>query len=255
MDSLVCAVDIGNTNTAVGIVNRDDLTCLETRSLQSEQCIQNITNVVEQLTVTYRASNPLPIKICTVIRSVQDEIVQTLSSLSSIGPVSLVSYHKTLPVTINYEKPELLGTDRIANCLYCIKKYPETNCIIIDAGTAVTIDMLSSSHKFIGGFIFPGIDLQLNSLHYNTAELPNVPKSTDADLFPPQLTQSAMAQGALHSVAGGISLIIQKLQKQYPAYTNILTCGGGWKTVEDALNIDCEYIPEMTLIGIGLFEE
>lgn len=250
MDSFVCAIDIGNTNTAVGIINCDDCACVKRIEIPSAQCVQTITVTVKNLLAEFQITGSLPIKISTVIRSVKDAVTHALSGL---GPLSWVTCRPDFPVTITYDKPELLGTDRIANCLYCIKKYPETNCIIISAGTAVTVDLLSSAREFKGGFILPGIELQLQNLHRNTAELPIVDHHTDSNEFPPRSTQSAMAQGVFYSVTGGISSIINKVRSEYPAYTTILACGGAWPAIERAFDFQYRYIPDMTLVGVGLY--
>ncbi len=255
MEPLVCAVDIGNTNTTVGIIDCNRLTCSDSKTFPSKHCVKRIGPSVQQIVSKYTSTCSLPVKISTVIKPFQDDIKQSLSSLSNIGPIGLLSYHSNLPIRINYKKPQLLGTDRIANCLYSLKKYPHESLIIIGAGTAITIDLLSGSGEFMGGFILPGPEMQLNSLHSNTSELPTVQLQRRAIPFPPESTETAITGGVSYGTAGGISFIVQSFLKDYPEISRILSCGGAWNGVKELIDFNYEYMPEMTLVGIGLFEK
>ncbi len=255
MESIVCAIDIGNTNTTAGLVDCATLTCRETETVSSRNCVEHLPAIVEKLARQYDFSCRFPIKICTVIRSLQEEVIKKLSPLSCTASVSVISVTPNLPVTVVYDNPESLGTDRIANCFYCQFKYPDTNCIIIDAGTAVTIDMFSADAVFEGGFIVPGYTLQLNALHTDTAELPQITPYVDNEAFPPHTTQSCIAQGVRISLAGGIERIIGEIRSKRPHYSTIVTCGGGWRTLQNLVSFSYDYQPEMTLIGTGLYRD
>jgi type III pantothenate kinase len=255
MEPLVCAIDIGNTNTRIGLVDCRQLTCIETDTFSSEYCVQKIPAGVKNLIVKHNIEYNPPVKISTVIRALRDDITATLAALPGIGSISFVSYREGMPLTIHYDNPGVLGSDRIANCLFCIKKYPQTDCIIIDAGTAITVDILSSKGAFEGGFIFPGYELQLHSLYYDTAELPQVENASGKYTFPPHSTQAGMAQGVYLALAGGITHIVNKIQNELHGYATIAACGGEWSRLKNLISFSHDYIPEITLIGTGLYED
>ena len=251
----IIAIDIGNTNTSVGLVDTENLSCKKSYTFHSNNIIEKILNSIKQLRSEYPTLDLFTVKICTVIRSIRQNLEGTLSRISYIDKVSFIGYHKNLPIKIHYENPGILGTDRIANLLYSFIKYKNENVIIIDAGTAITIDMLTSEKEFVGGFILPGVMTQLNSLHDNTSELPLVDYDKKLVSFPPNSTQSAILSGIYYEIAGGISFITEQLRKKYPDNKRILTCGGSWKTIDSFIDFKFEFIPEMTLLGVGIYEE
>lgn len=255
MANNIIAIDIGNTNTSVGLVDTEKLLCKKSYTFHSNNVIENILNTFKQIQGEYPTLDLFTIKICTVIRSIQQDLDRALSNSSYINKVFFVKYHKNLPVNIRYENPDTLGADRIANLLYSLKKYRKENVIIIDAGTAITIDILSSEKEFVGGFILPGVMTQMNSLHENTSELPLVDYDADLVTFPPSSTQSAIVSGVYYEIAGGISFIIEQLRRKYPDNKRILTCGGTWKAIGNFIDFEFDFIPETTLIGAGLYEE
>lgn len=255
MNKSVITINIGNTNTSVGLVDIEKLSCIKNYTFPSKDIIENIVRIIKQIQNNFQSLKPFPVKICTVIRSIQKDLHATLSSTPDIDRIIFVKYHESLPVKISYDNPDILGTDRIANLLYSLTKYPKENVIIIDAGTAITIDMISSNMEFVGGFILPGIITQLNSLYENTSELPLIKYDTITGSFPPNSTQSAIVSGVSYEIGGGVSFIIEKLRKKFPDTRRILTCGGTWRAIESFVDFEYLLIPDITLIGVGLYEE
>lgn len=92
----------------------------------------------------------------------------------------LKSYWKTLvfdssvkvPVVVCYETPETLGVDRLAAVCGAISLFPNKNVLIIDAGTAITYDVLTSDKEYLGGTISPGLNTRFKALHTFTGKLP-----------------------------------------------------------------------------------
>lgn len=255
MDAKLIAIDIGNTNTDLGLIDIQALTSINRYSLQSSINTESIIACIERIKTENRITGPLTIKLCSVEKSTRKNVVTAISSMSDNISISCVRYHKNLPLQINYKSPESLGADRIANSLYGLKKFPGENLIIIDTGTAVTIDLLFANGEFAGGFILPGTTAQLSSLHNNTSGLPYIECATSIGHFLPNSTQSGMISGVCYGVAGGISFIVKKLLKEFPDSSRILSCGGAWKTIENFIDFEYNFIPDLTLVGVGLFEE
>jgi len=255
MSHRVTSIDIGNTNTKIGVIDIDTLSCLYSCSFPSETCYRHISSCLKKVNARYTEPDGLTVKICSVIKPLQRRLASRISSIPYVKKVTVVRYHKNLPVTINYRNPKTLGADRIANCLYGAKKYPGQDIILISAGTAITIDFLSSSGVFCGGFILPGLHLQLQALAQGTAELPMVSRNCSQRSFPPKTTQAAIKTGICLEIAGGVSYIVKKLIGNYPGTKKTVACGGMWKNIGDIVDFDYVYVPELTRIGIGLFEE
>ncbi len=80
----------------------------------------------------------------------------------------------TLKVRLDVEQPEAVGHDRIANVYGALFHFPQNDCIVVDLGTAVTFDYASCDGKYLGGAIYPGIDIGAKALAENTEKLPLV---------------------------------------------------------------------------------
>lgn len=111
-----------------------------------------------------------------------------------------------LPIKLDYSTPVTLGRDRIAAAAGAADLYPGRKVLVVDAGTAVTYDLLSPDSHFIGGSIAPGLWMRARSLHMLTKRLPEV----DAENNPQQLprwadtTTDAIRNGVMRGVAAEI---------------------------------------------------
>jgi type III pantothenate kinase len=110
----------------------------------------------------------LPAVLAGVSDARAAEIEKTLIS-RGINTISRVKHHSGLPLKVRYEKPSSLGADRLADALYAVTVYPGENVVIIDSGTAVTIDLVTAGGEFAGGTIIAGVEAQLRILHSSTA--------------------------------------------------------------------------------------
>jgi len=255
MKDSVIAINIGNTNTQIGLVNIQELSSTYMQSFPTAKGINKIISITDRIKKDCNKNVSSSIKISSVVKSGQMDFVSGISSAFSDYTVSCVHYHKYLPIHINYKRPEALGADRIANCLFGLRKYPGENIIIVDAGTAITVDFLSLSGEFTGGFIFPGITAQFEGLHSKTSQLPHIAQIRNSDTFPPISTQAGMREGIRYCIAGGISVIVQKIAEKLADNVKIISCGGAWKVIENLISLNYTYIPDLTLIGTALFEE
>ncbi|MFQ5447165.1 MAG: type III pantothenate kinase [Saprospiraceae bacterium] len=159
-------IDIGNSRTKLGVFSPDELihrevvASISVRSLQELSYNQNIENV-----------------ILSSVASVPGEVEAFLKSNFFYLPLCTET---PLPIRLRYKTPETLGKDRVAAVAGAWHHYPGENCLVIDAGTCITCDVLSAEGEFLGGNIAPGIDMRLKAMHHFTARLPEVSRSGNA---------------------------------------------------------------------------
>lgn len=134
----------------------------------------------------------------------------------------------------SYLQPEKLGTDRWAALIaaWHIKQAP---CVVVNAGTAVTIDALENA-TFIGGVIMPGMDLMQQSLYLGTAQLPiqNVREKVDISIFA-KSTNDAIYAGTLYAIVGAITQMMMELQKKTGQTPWLLMSGGNAAVIHKQL--------------------
>ncbi|MBI1831023.1 MAG: type III pantothenate kinase [Planctomycetes bacterium] len=164
--------------------------------------------------------------------------------------VHVLTSHKQLPLQIDVDEPDKVGIDRLLNAVAANRRRQENvAAIIVDAGSAVTVDYVDSLGVFRGGAIFPGFRLMASALHDYTALLPIV-EMNDAVTSPGRSTAAAIQTGIFHAVLGGIERLISEYQRRYPSAFEVFVTGGDVKTLAERLHHPAHVWPEMTLEGV-----
>ncbi|SDR88571.1 type III pantothenate kinase [Formosa sp. Hel1_31_208] len=148
-------------------------------------------------------------------------------------PVIELSHELKLPFKNLYKSPKTLGVDRIALVCASVEQFPNTNVLIIDAGTCITYDFINTQNEYLGGAISPGIRLRYRSLNNLTANLPlldtEIPDTIIGDS-----TQQSIHSGVMYGVLKEIDGVIDDYAKKYSDLTVILT-GGDTKFLSNQL--------------------
>lgn len=164
--------------------------------------------------------------------------------------VHVVNSYKQLPIQIEVEHPEKVGIDRLLNAVAANRRRQENvAAILIDAGSAVTVDYVDGQGVFRGGAIFPGFRLMAKALHDYTALLPIV-ELDDAATVPGDSTVHAIQAGIYFTVLGGIERLIAEYQHRQPAAVETFLTGGDAKHLASRLRHQAHLWPEMTLDGL-----
>lgn len=248
----VFAVDVGNTRTSIALIDTTLASCIKKDSIPTSETTGSISNIFSGFTSTINES--CDIKISSVVRGLSEEIEDILEICPEAGNISSITHKGNLPFSIDYHPPENLGNDRIADALYAAHFFPSKDVIIIDAGTAVTVDLLTSDKVFRGGVIFPGLNLQLNMLSEKTSRLPKQQIKNLPKFKMPNSTFDAINTGTIFSVVGGIEKSINQIIKTYNNPL-IISSGGDWPTLKNHIHYNTTFIKDLTLIGISLFEK
>ena len=167
--------------------------------------------------------------------------------------VRLIQLAEHLPVQVQVERPDLVGIDRLLNAVAAnARRNGKESAIVIDAGSAVTVDWVDAQGVFRGGAIFPGFRTMAKSLHDFTAMLPIVEICSARPALPGSSTQAAIELGIISAVAGGARLLIERLRSERQAESTVFITGGDGPLLAAALGMPCVPWPEMTLEGVRL---
>jgi type III pantothenate kinase len=155
-----------------------------------------------------------------------------------------------LPIKVLTKPPTDTGVDRIVNCAAAYEQMQKA-CIVVDAGSAITVNVCNDQGDFLGGAIAPGVGMMLDALHEKTARLPRIEFAVPTDEFG-QSTQQAI----LHGIYGSIRGLVKELAEHYAMalgnWPEIIATGGD----ASALFKDWELIhaisPDLTLYGVAL---
>lgn len=152
-----------------------------------------------------------------------------------------------LPISVDYASPSTLGRDRIAAAVGAWTQHPGKTVLVVDAGTAVTYDIVSADGHFIGGNIAPGLWMRAEALHRMTDRLPlvDVESSGDVPLWGTD-TQCAILSGVVRGVVGELSYYRSLL----PAGSKVMLTGGD--AMRLAPLVDFEVDTDPFLVNKGL---
>lgn len=160
-----------------------------------------------------------------ICSSTRGEVAQTEALLARHVP-QVVSFtaDTPVPVGIDYATPETLGRDRVAAAVGASVLYPNRDVLIVDFGTALTMDYLSADGVFHGGSISLGVTNRFRALHEYTASLPLVEPTEEEQLFG-NSTKTAIAQGVMNSVQFELEGYIARMAKKKADFCIIFTGG------------------------------
>lgn len=183
--------------------------------------------------------------LCSVTDN-NDFIIDTLSELLGKENVQMLTNKMRVPLIIDYKTPDTLGPDRVAAAVGATVINSGKTSLVVDIGTAITYDVVTSDRHFLGGNIAPGIGMRLRALNAYTSRLPLIDSKGFSPLWG-KSTETAMRSGALQGVIGEILYYMSKL----PEDATLITTGGWGKEMADLLPIKALVKPCLVSIGLN----
>ena len=213
---LIGLIDVGNTATKWSVVNTEDL----------DGSVDNVafeTRTYDQST-SFDFADSISWSIISVNAERLNAIRERLSTERAGDKIALVE-NKYVPLVNKTANPNAVGTDRLVAAYAATELLPGKDRIVIDSGTAITIDVVNRQNEFLGGTIMPGIKLMLTSLFKGTDQLP--PLNSLVWHQPPEplgdRTETAILSGVYHAVWYGILNIVKGQSEMFPGASVIFT--------------------------------
>lgn len=184
-----------------------------------------------------------------IVSSTRDLKEDWIQHLSSKTHLLLLDEKTKVPITNEYESPETLGKDRIAGVVGASVLFPKENCIVIDAGTCITMDFIDKGGLYHGGNISPGIYMRRQAMHDFTDKLPLVDFEYPTSFIGVNTTtalQNGILRGTIYELDSFIQSIIDKFGP-----TNVILTGGDTKFFEEHLKFTIFASPNLILVGLN----
>jgi type III pantothenate kinase len=233
----VLVLDIGNSRIKWGLAGSSGWIDSDAGS----------NNEIESLFSQWRhLNNPWKIVGSNVASTKVADKVESYWHERGIGLKWIQPSEAACGVTNRYERPELLGTDRWAALIGAWHR-TERSCLVVAAGTAMTIDMLNDKGEFMGGQILPGRKLMLGSLVSGTHALQDHPGQVRTL---PRNTADAMATGIANALVSSIENVYRQMRASSGDSPACLITGGDAKWLHEHLNIDARIEPMLVLDGL-----
>ncbi len=229
-------IDIGNTRTKFSVFNRGEVLI----TVPVDEFLPEHIDLLQ---------NEHPDLKKAIISSVKDYSPKLKAALHHKFNQFIELDSKTpLPITNCYRSPETLGKDRIAAAVGGFDLYPDTNLLIIDAGTAITYDIVNDKQQYLGGNISPGIEMRFKALHQQTGKLPLITPGEFNKLFG-TTTEEAIRAGVQNGVIFEVDKAIDTFKEFYKNLKVIIT-GGNADFFDKKLKNS--FFVNFNLIALGL---
>lgn len=160
-----------------------------------------------------------------------------------------------LPLRVALERPDMVGIDRLVDAVAANRlRRPDRPAIVIDVGSAITLNLISRDGAFRGGAILPGIGMAARAMHAFTDLLPLVDLSELATPPAPlgTATVPAMQSGLFWGAVGAVRELIRRLAADEADRVEVFLTGGAAPSLANALSDTARYVPHLTLAGIAL---
>ncbi|MDD2985065.1 type III pantothenate kinase [Flavobacterium sp.] len=209
---MLLAIDVGNTRIKSAVFEGNTL--IDLFGFEPENATENFKNIFMQY----------PKIAHLVVSSVGKTVDFDFSKLSKSISVHFISNEDHFPFQNKYGTPQTVGIDRLTLAAGATLLFPNTNRLVIDAGTCVTYDFIDAQNKYWGGAISPGLRLRYESLHQFTAKLPLLTKENPLH-FIGNTTNQSIHSGVVNGLIYEIEGFIEQYQLENENFTIILTGG------------------------------
>jgi len=193
--------------------------------------------------------------LATVHPRVADEVDALLQESGRAASRRLT--YRDLPLEIRVERPERVGVDRLLAAVAVNRvRAPHTPAITVDAGTAITVDLVESDGAFAGGAIAPGLALAASSLHGGAPQLPELQVTVAPPWRLGKSTEEALAAGIFWGTAGGIAELVRRVEPTSAEPAELYVTGGDAAVLRGALaemlGRPLRHVPHLVLAGAAL---
>ncbi len=250
---MLLVIDVGNTNTVIGVFNDSTLE-YDWRIRTVRESTADEFNVLANGLFADKGIN----------RSSIDRVV-----ISSVVPSSVpilngycVKYLRQQPTWVDseavkqlmpilYNNPDEVGADRIVNAVAAYQKY-KTALIIIDFGTATTFDVISQKGEYLGGAIVPGVMISSDALFARASRLPRVEIFKAPDTVIGKDTITSIKSGIIHGNAAMVDGMVERMSKEIKTTVRVLATGGLAHLISGVSKTIQSVEPALTLEGLRI---
>lgn len=248
---MLLAIDVGNTNTVLGIFENDKLS-------NSFRIKTDPRMTADELILTFRgllADEPeiTGIALCSTVPSVLHEMRRMFDRYFLDMPTVIVEPGTKTGVSVLTDNPKEVGADRIVNTLAAFTLYGGPS-IVVDFGTSTNLDVVSAKGDFLGGALAPGIEISLDALSSRAAQLRKVELVRPRNVIGKN-TVEALQSGALYGFAGQVDGLVRRIEAEIGDVKAVIATGGLAPIVVAESETITAHAPDLTLEGLRLVYE
>lgn len=248
---MLLAIDIGNTNTVIGLLDGSEL-------LFRWRIASDSTRTADEFAILLRelcAQSGVDLEtiggvvVCSVVPALTGEVFAMAEVAFGIEPV-VVGPDLDLGIEIDYDDPREVGPDRLANAV-AARHLVDGPAIVVDFGTATTVDAVTGDGRYLGGAIAPGLMTSAENLFRRAALLHRVALEPPANVIG-RSTEDSLRSGIVFGAAGQVDEIVRRVVEEWGEEPRVIATGGlAEKIALFSKSIDVVE-PDLTLLGLSL---
>ena len=248
---MLLAIDIGNTETTIGVFRDETLVKRWRLTTRSDRTPDELRTQFNQLLTLDRVSCDAitNVAISCVVPPILPTYTEMVKAQFSTEPMVVGPGIKT-GMPILYDSPKEVGADRIVNAVAAYSRFP-SELILVDFGTATTFDHVTAKGEYAGGTIVPGIQIAANALFQNTAKLPRVEIIQPARVIGRNTVESIQS-GLYYGYASMVDGMVLRMTDEIQTRATVVATGGLAPRIATAARTIQHVIPELTLEGLRI---
>jgi type III pantothenate kinase len=246
------AVDVGNTNTVLGLYAGDELLRHWRLTTRREATGDEIALSIQALLDSAGAGRPEEVIVASVVPSLRFPVRQAIRQIVGREPIFVEPGIKT-GMPILYEVPQEVGADRIVNAVAAHARLGGP-CIVVDFGTATTFDVITARGEYSGGVIVPGITISAEALFEHAARLWRV-EIRRPERVVGKTTAESIQSGLYFGYLSLVDGVIDRIAREIGARPRVIATGGLAELFGGGSERIEEVDPLLTLVGLRLIHE
>ncbi len=257
---MLLTIDVGNTNTVLGVFDGDEVVehwRISTDPVRTADELAVLLYGLLRQSALLREPDISGISLCSTVPSVLHELREMCRRHYGDVPALIVEPGVKTGVSLRYDNPKEVGSDRIMNSVAAMHLYGGP-AIVVDFGTSTNFDAVSERGDFVGGVLAPGIEISVDALSRRAAQLLKVELTRPARVIG-KSTVEALQSGIIYGFAGQVEGIATRMATELspddPDAVTIIATGGLAPLVIDEVSVIDAYEPWLTLIGLRLTYE
>jgi type III pantothenate kinase len=248
---MLLAVDVGNTNTVLGLFDGDEL--FESYRVKTDPRV-----TADELALMFRgllSNHPPPdgVAVCSTVPAVLHELRLMFDRYFAGVHTVIVGPGVRTGVPLLYDNPREVGPDRVVNTLAAHTLYGGP-AVVVDFGTSTNFDVVSAKGEFLGGALAPGIEISVDALAARAARLFKVELKRPRSVIG-KTTNEALQSGLLYGFAGQVDGMVRRIARELDAEPVVIATGGLSHLMVTVCETLDHHEPDLTLVGLRLVHE
>ncbi len=251
---MLLTVDVGNTNTVLGIFDGESLVKSWRVKTDPRTTADELWLQFNALVTGYKLTG---LAICSTVPATLRELRTMIGTYYAEIPTTIVEPGTKTGVQLLVDNPKEIGADRIVNTLAAHTLYGGP-AIVVDFGTSTNLDVVSPNGEFLGGALAPGIEISVDALASRAAQLRKVELIRPKNVIGKN-TVEALQSGTIFGFAGQVDGLVDRITAElaldYDEAPTVIATGGLAPLIIGVAETIDEFEPDLTLIGLRLIHE